>query len=267
MVNISIIIPTFKREAELIKCIANIYYHLELSDDIEIIVSNDSLEQTINKFINNKYPKVSVINGPSKGPAANRNYAAKQAKGDWLIFLDDDCLPQQNWLLSYELAIKNNTGLVLEGKTIANTSKTRYDEVAPININGGKLWSCNFAIQKKLFFSLNGFDENYPFSTMEDIDFKERLKLITQFQFIENSLVIHPWRRRVAFKNFKLRIQSQRYFAKKFNQKNTFQFKQQRIKIFVGSIFSNLKELAQYRFKGWLCYIDKMVFNFIMIFI
>lgn len=267
MVNISIIIPTFKREAELIKCIATIYYHLELSDDIEIIVSNDSLEQTINKFINNKYPKVSVINGPRKGPAANRNYAAKQAKGDWLIFLDDDCLPQQNWLLSYELAIKKNTGLVLEGKTIANKSKTRYDEVAPINITGGKLWSCNFAIQKKLFFSLNGFDENYPFSTMEDIDFKERLKLITQFQFIENSLVIHPWRRRVAFKNFKLRIQSQRYFAKKFNQKNTFQFKQQRIKIFVGSIFSNLKELAQYRFKGWLCYIDKMVFNFIMIFI
>jgi glycosyltransferase involved in cell wall biosynthesis len=267
MVNISIIIPTFKREAELIKCIANIYYHLELSDEIEIIVSNDSLEQTINKFINNKYPKVSVINGPRKGPAANRNYAAKQAKGDWLIFLDDDCLPQQNWLLSYELAIKNNTGLVLEGKTIANKSKTRYDEVAPININGGKLWSCNFAIQKKLFFSLNGFDENYPFSTMEDIDFKERLKLITQFQFIENSLVIHPWRRRVAFKNFKLRIQSQRYFAKKFNQKNIFQFRIKRIKIFVGSIFSNLKELAQYRFKGWLCYLDKMVFNFIMIFI
>jgi ABC-type multidrug transport system fused ATPase/permease subunit len=157
--------------------------------------------------------------------------------------------------------------LIFEGKTIAEREKQRYDEVSPINLLGGKLWSCNFAIQKKLFFTLNGFDENYPFSTMEDIDFKERAKLVSNFHFINDSIVVHPWRKRIAFKNFKLRIQSQRYFAEKFNQKNTFQFRIKRIKIFTGSLFSNFKELAQFKFKGWLCYIDKMVFNFIMIFI
>ena len=182
-------------------------------------------------------------------------------------FLDDDCIPQQNWLLSYELAIKHNTSLVLEGKTIANSPKQSFDQVSPINLIVGKLWSCNFAIQKKLFFSLNGFDEKYPFSTMEDIDFKERAKLKSNFHFINDSIVVHPWRKRIAFKNFILRIQSHRYFAEKFKKKHTFQFKIKRIKIFVGSLFLNFKELAQFKFKGWLCYFDKMAFNFIMIFI
>lgn len=264
---ISIIIPTYNRETELEQCISNFYHTILNHNYVEVIVSNDFKNKEIDEAIQRKFPKVNFINGPRKGPAANRNYASNLAKGDWLIFLDDDCIPQHAWFENYEIAINNKISLILEGKTIVNSPKQSFDQVSPINLIGGKLWSCNFAIQKKLFFSLNGFDENYPFSTMEDIDFKERAKLESNFHFINDSIVVHPWRKRIAFKNFKLRIQSQRYFAEKFKQKNTFQFRIKRIKIFVGSIFSNFKELAQFKFKGSLCYIDKMVFNFIMIFI
>jgi glycosyltransferase involved in cell wall biosynthesis len=267
MFQISIIIPTYNREKELDICISNFYQSILKNSHIEVIVSNDFRNNEIDKSIQLKYPKVMFMNGPQKGPAANRNYAAKLAKGDWLIFLDDDCIPQSAWFENYEIAINNNISLILEGKTIPNSPKQSYDQVSPINLVGGKLWSCNFAIQKKLFFTLNGFDENYPFSTMEDIDFKERAKLVSNFYFTNESIVVHPWRKRIAFKNFKLRIQSQRYFAEKFKQKNTFKFKIKRIKIFVGSLFSNFKELAHFKFKGWLCYIDKMVFNFVIIFI
>lgn len=267
MHQITIIIPTYNRETELEQCISNFYHSILHHNYVEVIVSNDFKNKEIDKSIQLKFPKVIFINGPQKGPAANRNHAAKFAKGDWLIFLDDDCIPQKNWLTNYKTEITKNSALIFEGKTIAEREKKRYDEVSPINLVGGKLWSCNFAIQKKLFFMLNGFDENYPFSTMEDIDFKERAKLESNFHFINDSIVVHPWRKRTAFKNFKLRIQSQRYFAEKFKQKNTFQFKIKRIKIFGGGLFSNFKELVQFKFKGWLCYIDKMAFNFIMIFI
>jgi GT2 family glycosyltransferase len=267
MIQISIIIPTYNREEELERCISNFYQSILENNYVEVIVSNDFKNKEIDVSIQLKYPKVKFINGPQKGPAANRNNAVYLAKGDWLIFLDDDCIPQSGWFENYETAINNNISLILEGKTIVNSLKQRYDQVSPINLVGGKLWSCNFAIQKKLFLTLNGFDINYPFSTMEDIDFKERAKLVSNFHFINDSIVVHPWRKRIAFKNFKLRIQSQRYFAKKFKQKNTFQFKIKRIKIFVGSLFSNFKELAQFKFKGWECYIEKMIFNFIMIFI
>jgi len=267
MIFISVIIPTCNREKELELCISNFYKSILNNNYVEVIVSNDYKKKEIDESIQLKFPKVMFINGPQKGPAANRNHAAKLAKGDWLIFLDDDCIPQQNWLINYKTEITKNCALVFEGKTITEREKQRYDEVSPINLLGGKLWSCNFAIQKKLFISLNGFDENYPFSTMEDIDFKERAKFLSNFHFVNESIVVHPWRKRIPFKNFKLRIQSQRYFAEKFKQKNTFHFRLKRIKIFVGSLFSNFKELAQFKFKGYLCYIDKMIFNFIMIFI
>jgi glycosyltransferase involved in cell wall biosynthesis len=267
MIFISIIIPTYNREKELEICISNFYQSILNNNYVEVIVSNDYKKKEIDESIQLKFPKVIFINGPQKGPAANRNHAANIAKGDWLIFLDDDCLPQSAWFENYEISIRNNISLILEGKTIANSPKQSYDQVSPINLVGGKLWSCNFAIQKKLFFTLNGFDEKYPFSTMEDIDFKERAKLVSNFCFLNESVVVHPWRKRIAFKNFKLRIQSQRYFAVKFEQKNTFHFKMKRIKIFIGSLVSNFIELARFNFKGWLCYIDKMIFNFIMIFI
>ena len=92
-------------------------------------------------------------------------------------------------------------------------------------------------------------------------------KINYPFFFVNESFVVHPWRRRKAFKNFIVILKSQKYFYEKFKQKNTFQFRIKRIKIFVGSLFSNFKELAQFKFKGWECYIEKMIFNFIMIFI
>lgn len=267
MNSVSIIIPTFNRNNELKTCLNNLFLNNSNFSNVEIIVSNDNKTEDITNEFKETFPLVTFIKGPGKGPAANRNFGAKHANGNWLIFLDDDCIPQKNWLEGYTKAINENKGLILEGKTIAEREKQRYDEVSPINLVGGILWSCNFAIKKDLFFDLNGFDESYPFSTMEDIDFRERAKLKSSFVFLENCLVIHPWRRRKAFKKFIVRIKSQKHYAKKFNIKNTFKFKVDRVKIFVGGIVLNFKELFKFNFKGWPCYLEKVILNFIMIFI
>lgn len=265
MNSVSIIIPTFNREKELNTCLENLYKN-NISN-IEIIVTNDNKLKDISVENRIKYSSVKFVSGPGKGPSANRNFGAKMSNGNWLIFLDDDCIPQQNWLSNYIIEIDKNQAVILEGKTIADREKQRFDEVSPINLFGGKLWSCNFAIRKDFFIELNGFDECYPYSTMEDIDFSERAKMKTSFVFLSNCVVVHPWRRRQAFKNFYVRIKSQQYFAQKFKIKNTPKFKVQRLKIFISSIFSNLKELCQFKFKGWACYFDKMLFNFFMLFI
>jgi glycosyltransferase involved in cell wall biosynthesis len=265
MNTVSIIIPTFNREKELNICLDNL--HKNNISNIEIIVSNDCKLNEISFEYRIKYNSVKFISGPGKGPAANRNFAAEKSTGNWLIFLDDDCIPQHNWLFHYINEIEKNRAVILEGKTIANREKQRYDEVSPINLYGGKLWSCNFAIRKDIFNELNGFDVHYPYSAMEDIDFRERAKINYPIFFVSESYVIHPWRRKKAFKNFSVILKSQKYFYEKFKLKNTFQFRIKRIKIFVGSLFSNFKELAQFKFKGWECYLEKMLFNFIMIFL
>ena len=40
---------------------------------------------------------------------------------------------------------------VPEGSIEADRDKQRYDEESPINIIGGQLWSCNFAISRLAF--------------------------------------------------------------------------------------------------------------------
>jgi GT2 family glycosyltransferase len=266
---IAIIIPTFNREKELRCCLNHIQMELQNTSNhlVAVYVSDDSQNKDFQNEIKLDYPFVSIFSGPGKGPASNRNFAVNNTLAEWIIFLDDDCIPQTGFLNSYLSAFLKSEHLLFEGKTISDRPKERFDETAPINLLGGKLWSCNFAIHKDLFLKIGGFDIHYPTNTMEDIDFKERVLPHSKPQFLSDALVIHPWRKRIPFKNLDLRIKSQQYFAVKFGYTKKMSFRINRIKIFVGSIYLNLKELIGFSLKGWECYLDKMVFNFLMIFI
>jgi GT2 family glycosyltransferase len=263
---ISIIIPTFKREIELENCLKNLLFSIEkiTLKDYEIIISDDDYQVQNESYYLQKNSSIIYLKGPQKGPAANRNFAAAIAKGSWLIFLDDDCLPLEDFISSNVDLIKQNFNLI-EGKTITDRKRKRFDEVAPINEFGNKLWSCNFAIKNELFKELGGFDENFQFSTMEDIDFKIRAEKIQSIKFNPLSIVIHPWRQRKAFKNILGRLKSQKYFRSK-HQSELSNYRIDRIKIFIGSIFYNFIELMKYKGRGWQVYFEKIIFNFLMIF-
>jgi len=236
-------------------------------NDYEIIVTDDSVGNIAKSLIEEKYKWARWIDGPKNGPAANRNNGSKSAKGEWLVFLDDDCLPQKGWLFAYFTIIKNNKEAgVLEGKTTADRDRMRFDEEAPINLDGDKLWSCNFAIKKELFIKMGGFDETFPFAAMEDVDFYIRVKALSSVIFVPDAVVIHPWRRLKPFKSFKKQIKSQKHFAKKYGLRS-FDFRLSRFKIFVGGIFINFKELIHFSMKGWLAYIELCILNFCLIFI
>ncbi len=265
MIKYSIIIPTFYREKELKACLGLLYAQLNGNPSIEIIVSSDAVMS--DEMIEN-YEWVTFLNGPRKGPAANRNFAAKQAKGVWLLFIDDDCLPSNNWIDAAIYASKDDVKTYcIEGKTLALGEKKYFDEVAPINEKGGKLWSCNFGIKKEVFEQLGGFDEKFPIATMEDIDFKIRFEAKGEIRFISEMLVHHPWRRKKAFSSFRLRLLSQKYFKNKYYANSIIKFRLQRISIFINSFPIHLRQLIQYRGKGFSFFIDKTIMNFCMIFI
>lgn len=265
MIDYSIIIPTFRREKELIECLELLFPQLNENSKIETIVSSDD---TISDNLLEKFNWVTFINGPRKGPAANRNFAAKQANGNWLFFIDDDCLPDSKWLMEAILATKGRQGIFcVEGKTLALGEKKSFDEVAPRNENGGKLWSCNFSIKKDVFLQLGGFDEEFPIATMEDIDFKIRFEKIGEVRFISDMLVFHPWRRKKAFSNFRQRLLSQKHFKNKHYTNSVSKFRLQRLTIFINSIPINIVQLIRFQGRGIAFFFDKTIMNFCMIFI
>lgn len=193
----SIIIPTCHRNDLLEKCLSKLTpAHQGLpSESYEVIVTDDGKKTTAQQLVQRKFAWVRWTEGPGKGPAANRNFGATLAKGQFIVFTDDDCLPDPQWLQAYKRAIEQHPDFkIFEGKTYADTVQISLSQEAPINLKGNKLFSCNLCIEKETFDRLTGFDEDFSFS-FEDMEFAHRLKLLNiPSLFVEDASVCHPWR-------------------------------------------------------------------------
>lgn len=100
---LSVIIPTRNRHQYLEKLVGSICQQTYPSDAFEIIlVDNDSTDNTKNeiKRLQNVHPTRSIIYvyEPIIGVANARNTGAKIAKGDILVFIDDDAYAAPDWL-------------------------------------------------------------------------------------------------------------------------------------------------------------------------
>lgn len=235
------------------KCLDKISYGIQAVGDYEVIVTDDSKENVARLLVEENYNWVKWVEGTKKGPAANRNNGAKNAKGDWLIFIDDDCEPSPGLIQAYLNSIKENPSIkVFEGAIHADRKRLRFDEESPVNVNGGYLFSCNFAIEKNYFTRLKGFDENFPFPAMEDTELAYRIKQDnTSFLFLKHALVVHPWRRKKSIIKTNLkRFNAALYFIKKHpEEKNNFGFRYY-LTAFAHSTVSTLKHALKFRLKG-----------------
>jgi glycosyltransferase involved in cell wall biosynthesis len=207
----SIVIPTLDRNEALATCLTRLCTEVQRvsSTDFEIIVTDDSPEGLARKMIESDFPLVRWVEGPGRGPSANRNNGARNALGQWIFFTDDDCIPDSHWL-NFLIEHSKCGFRVLEGKTICSAGLSGRLYEAPINEVGGFLWSCNFAIQRELFFELGGFDERFPFASGEDEEFRERLKKFgIKTLFVPKAIVDHPPRLRPFGAGWNKRWQSQ----------------------------------------------------------
>lgn len=239
---ISVIIPTFHRDLLLSKCLNKLVPGNQTlsSDHYEVIVTDDGKDHKTEKMIREWYPWVKWVKGPGMGPAANRNNGANYAEGNWLVFTDDDCLPDSNWLMEYCRAIETYPDFqVFEGRTYADRKQKSFNECAPINETGGNMPSCNFMIQKKTFLSFNGFDGSFSFY-FEDMDLSYRLKQAgLQLKFISTAAVCHPWRTVNALEFWKNRnIYANAYW--KFITKNDGVLKSHTPRFFAGQLVKDI---------------------------
>lgn len=145
--------------------------------------------------------------------AAARNKAALRASGDYLIFLDGDCLPlpdfcarhrrllEAGWCVagSRVLLSETFTGSLLAGANPAQVVHWRSADwraavkrrqankatacrrwpLGPLRKLGGRRWqrvrTCNLGVWRSDFVAVNGFDESFNGWGYEDSDFAVRL--------------------------------------------------------------------------------------------
>jgi len=82
-----------------------------------IIIDSGSTDRTadIAKEYGKKYPFVKLINyAATRGES--RNYGVKRARGDWVAFIDGDCIANPFWLKEFRRSLRHEK--IVAGKTI-----------------------------------------------------------------------------------------------------------------------------------------------------
>jgi glycosyltransferase involved in cell wall biosynthesis len=101
----SIVIPTYRREIwldNLLKSVAHCIAVSKSSSEFEVIVVDNSPEGSARNILENTRSPATYIHEPRSGIANARNSGVAAARGEYIIFIDDDQIPCKTWLLAFE---------------------------------------------------------------------------------------------------------------------------------------------------------------------
>lgn len=165
----SIIVPTYNRPSELVSCLISL--ENQKYKDFEVVVVDDcsTITSNINHHFSYKltYHRLKV----NLGAAGARNFGSKLAKGEWLVFLDDDDIFEPEKLETlYDTISKNfsseiiyhtaKINMVNEGleyvTSVRSHKKLILHDLLENNYVGG---APVLTIKKSLFTSVGGFSE------------------------------------------------------------------------------------------------------------
>ena len=96
MASVSVCICTRNRPDELARTLESVRASSHPVD--QVVVSDDSQDSATRELVASRFPEVTYTTGPRRGLGANRNVAAEHATGEFVLFLDDDCLLDERWV-------------------------------------------------------------------------------------------------------------------------------------------------------------------------
>ncbi len=185
-VDFSVIVPTCNRPRELEACLTALAALHYAADRFEVIVVDDGSAEpagTAVALFRNRL-NVSVVRQENAGPAAARNRGVEHARGAWLAFTDDDCLPDADWLQTLACRLEERADCLVGGHTANGLTDNLCSAMSQIivdvvyryyNVRAEQalfLTTNNLAMPRDLFQMIGGFDE--AFTTSEDRDFCDR---------------------------------------------------------------------------------------------
>lgn len=203
---ISIIIPNYNGEKLLKKNLPKV---LEAIGDAEIIVVDDASTDGSLDILNGFKSKIKIIkNEKNLGFSSTINRGVKTAKGDIVVLLNSDVIPEKDFLKPLLRHFENekvfavgcmdksieNGKIVLRGRGIGEWkrgffihSRGDVNKMNTLWVNGG-----SGAFRKSIWDKLGGFNELYNPFYWEDIDLSYRaIKSGYRIMFEPKSVVTH----------------------------------------------------------------------------
>tara|TARA_B000000557_G_scaffold259251_1_gene254839 strand:+ start:879 stop:1892 length:1014 start_codon:yes stop_codon:yes gene_type:complete len=230
---LSIIIPHHNGKELLFNCLESILNQISIKDFEIIVVDNGSIDNSADKA-KEKFPSINLLKSETNlGYSGGCNFGAKNAKGEYTIFLNNDTLHTKNWIEELIVFLdKNPQAGAAQPKILNATNKdtfdyaggaggyidkycfpfvrgrifnslekdsNQYDDVKKIFWASGAA----FIIRTELLRELNYFDNIY-FAYMEEIDLCWRLQALgLGIWNVPTSVVYHFGKQTIKENTFK----------------------------------------------------------------
>ena len=182
MPSITVVVPTIRRPALLLKCVDGILGGR--FQDFEVVIVDQSEDDRTRAAVAERYgaePRVRFFHSDVTGASRARNLGASKANGEFIVCIDDDAVPLPGWLEAYAAAfreIQPTPGMVggrlrliweaprpawLPTDCLALLGQYDAGEQVRKFPAGDFPMSGNFALTKAMFQRIGGFDPSLGF--------------------------------------------------------------------------------------------------------
>ncbi len=202
----SIIVPTYNRPRDLARCLAAIARLDYPRDKFEVLVVDDGGSVDLEPLVNAHRPAIqlTLLRQPNSGPGIARNKGAAHATGEFFAFTDDDCTPQEGWLLALDAALARKPDALIGGTVLNGLPDNPHDEASQdihefyrdyFNRDPDDCRffpSNNIAVAKARYRQIGGFDAEFRRNAAEDRDFCDRwLQSGSRLVRAQDAFIVH----------------------------------------------------------------------------
>lgn len=187
----SVVIPTYERHVELATLIRDLQAQSER--DFEVICVDQS-ERSWSGANSDHGFSFRYFHSPVKGAVRARNTGAQLAQGEIIAFIDDDCRPEADWLLSARKYLADQVNVGIEGLIYSDKENDAdWRPVSNIDFEGVGFMTANLFVRSSAFQFLGGFDLEFDRPHFrEDTDLGWRLLDIGSVPYAADIRVFHP---------------------------------------------------------------------------
>jgi GT2 family glycosyltransferase len=190
--------------------------------NFEIIISDNGSTDGSREYVKENYPQIRIIeNGKNLGFALANNVAAQESKADILVFINPDTTVEPGWIENLLKPFSDHNVGLTTSKILLMSARDKINTCgSTIHISG--ITQCRginepavnfsvteeipavsgaaFAIRRKLFEKLKGFDSDF-FIYLEETDLSIRARIMGyKCIYVPNSIIYHDYELRFGSK-------------------------------------------------------------------